>query len=233
MIVNGRYIYIYAHTQSLCPAKINHFESHSLVFTHWGPLGSACTALTTHTRSPITRVGPNRTCKNTSTVFGNSRSYSSLFDCVRFLADHVQTVFACSTLQTQVQFPAEAVPFALFGQFCYLTPLLTEHFLCFPFLTCMYLHYINKLVVMIVEIFFALTRVTYGSSWLDTGLAPKPFLFLPLKIGSCVLNSSRAAECPPVWFIMSNSKFPYTWFTVGLLTTKVLQLLLITRRPNN
>jgi hypothetical protein len=64
----------------------------------------------------------------------------------------------------RVRIPATAVSFALFGQFPFLAPLLTELFLCFPFLL-MHVFCINNLdllVITVVELTFALKMPLFG-----------------------------------------------------------------------
>jgi hypothetical protein len=84
-------------------------------------------------------------------VYGNFRSYQFPYDRTWVLADRIYAPYVRSKQHIRriwtafaggaVRFPATAVFFALFGQFSFLAPLLTELFLCFPFLLMRVLHY--------------------------------------------------------------------------------------------
>jgi hypothetical protein len=107
--------------------------------------------------------------QNTPIIWDRIWKYLSVlypYDGAWIVANRIWTVFAGGTLQTQVQFRAEAAPFALSGQTIFLALFLTEHFLCFLFL-----------VAMVVESLFALKQATFESLWLKAGLAPQPIMF--------------------------------------------------------
>jgi hypothetical protein len=62
----------------------------------------------------------------------------------------------------RVRFPSSAVFFALFGQFYFFAPLLSELFLCFPFL----LMHVFCIIISFIggyELPFALKKAFFGS----------------------------------------------------------------------
>jgi hypothetical protein len=88
----------------------------------------------------------------TVSVNGNFRPYPYPYDRTLVFADHIYTPYVRSKPHIRriwtvfaggVQFPATAVFFALFGQFSFLAPLLTELFLCFLYLL-MHVFCINR-----------------------------------------------------------------------------------------